>query len=417
MTQFSLVSFSLDIMGFVLLLILFSACLGDRTKNEVRSITFLWLLGTLMLALVADAGAWACELDASLSLLATVLHVASEVLCILVLMLLGRYLRQALFYRNRAVYAVTLILDVLGGASILCSIANAYHGFAWAIIDGHFILMSRVWLTHTFPVASLFAIFLIILLGHGVPRKRRLFYLSLPLFPLAGAIQDCFLPFSVTLIGLVICALLVYTGVYLQRRRLVMDQRNALMLSQINPHFMYNTLTTVAALCDTAPADAKALIIDFSSYLRRNLSAMTEVSLIPFEDELRHVGCYLKIEKARFGDRLRVVYDIRAKSFECPVLSIQPLVENAVKHGITKKREGGTIRIRAFDTDRYHVVEILDDGVGFDTTNPQNEMHVGIENVRSRLSTMCNGTLEVRSTEGVGTRITVCIPRGKEKKQ
>jgi hypothetical protein len=300
---------------------------------------------------------------------------------------------------------------------MLCSLANAYHGFAWTVTQGYYTPAARLWLTQVFPVAALVAILLIVLLGHGIDTRRRLFYLSLPLFPLAGACLECFLPFSMTPVGMTLCAMLVYTGIYLQRRRIVIEQRNALMLSQINPHFMYNTLSTVAAMCDTSPAEAKALIIDFSSYLRRNLGAMNEVALIPFEEELRHIGCYLKIEKARFGNRLRVVYDIRTKSFTCPVLSIQPLVENAVKHGITKKREGGTIRISAYDTKRCHVVEILDDGVGFDTEKRPDGTHVGIENVRDRLRNLCNGTLTVRSTEGVGARITVCIPKKKEDKR
>ena len=183
------------------------------------------------------------------------------------------------------------------------------------------------------------------------------------------------------------------------------------MLSQINPHFVYNTLSTIASMCDISPTQAKYLTIDFSKYLRRNINSLTSEELIPFEEEMEHVACYLKIEKARFRERLNVVYSIQCKDFNVPPLSVQPLVENAVKHGVTKRASGGTVKISTYDTGAHYVVEIIDDGVGFDVQSAQ--MRVGLENVRSRIAAACSGDVTVKSTAGIGTRVMIEIPKKK----
>jgi len=219
---------------------------------------------------------------------------------------------------------------------------------------------------------------------------------------------------SLTYVGLTVSVLIIYTSIYLKKQKLIESQRNALMLSQINPHFIYNTLSTIASMCDVSPTQAKYLTIDFSRYLRQNLSNVTADTMIPFEQELNHVECYLKIEKARFRERLNVLYSIQCKEFELPPLSVQPIVENAVKHGITKKAEGGTVKISTYDTETHYVVEIIDDGIGFDFESA--EKHVGLENVRSRIAAMCHGEVSVKSTVGVGTRVTIEIPKKKKKK-
>ena len=179
---------------------------------------------------------------------------------------------------------------------------------------------------------------------------------------------------------------------------------------------MYNSLTTMASLCDTSPKEAKNLIIDFSQYLRRNIDSLTTSELIPFEQELSHIECYLKIEKARFGERLNILYSVQSKNFMLPALSIQPLVENAVKHGITKKTSGGTIKIVTFEKDNNYVVEIIDDGAGFDVdaVYADKRSHIGIDNVRQRLKAKCRATLEIKSKQSVGTRVTIEIPKNKK---
>ena len=221
--------------------------------------------------------------------------------------------------------------------------------------------------------------------------------------------------------GIVASVLVIYTDIYLQKQRMIDAQRNALMLSQINPHFTYNTLSAIAAMCDSSPKLAKSLTIDFSRYLRQNLDNVMNEETIPFDKELEHVECYLKIEKARFREKLNVIYSIQCKDFCIPPLTIQPLVENAVKHGITQKPSGGTVRIVTYAGPKSYFVEIIDDGAGFDTDALQkaqdDRRHIGLENVENRVKRMCNGSISVKSAKNIGTRVVIEIPRRKGKKK
>lgn len=187
-----------------------------------------------------------------------------------------------------------------------------------------------------------------------------------------------------------------------------------IMLSQIQPHFLYNTLTAIYQLCEDDPPQAKKAVGAFSRYIRRNLDALQSRELTPFAEELRHIKTYLWLEQLRFGDRLRIAYDIGCQGFLVPVLTVQPLVENAVKHGIGKRIEGGTVTITAEETPEAYVVTVTDDGVGFDPAVPPDDgrRHVGLDNIRSRLQSMCGGELTMESAPGQGTTAVIRIPRG-----
>lgn len=204
------------------------------------------------------------------------------------------------------------------------------------------------------------------------------------------------------------------TEKYCEKERENSDMRVAIMLSQIQPHFLYNTLTSIYCLCDKNPKAAKQAISEFSKYLRGNFESVGRKTPIMLEDELTHVQSYLALEKMRFEDELEVVYDIKAQSFLLPALTIQPLVENAVKHGVGDAPNGGTVKLSTREFPDYYEIEIADNGVGFDTENfdKSEETHIGIENVRSRLELMCNGTLSIESYVGKGTTATIRIPKG-----
>ena len=167
------------------------------------------------------------------------------------------------------------------------------------------------------------------------------------------------------------------------------DARVEVMLSQIQPHFVYNTLTSIKNLCRHDPEQAIDTINEFTLYLRGNINSLTESDNIPFEKELDHVKHYVLIEKKRFGDRINVVCNIEEKDFCIPALTLQPLVENSVKHGICPKEDGGTISISTQkDADGY-VILISDNGVGFEvsdikTVDRDGNKHVGLINVKGK---------------------------------
>ena len=189
------------------------------------------------------------------------------------------------------------------------------------------------------------------------------------------------------------------------------------MVSQIRPHFMYNALSSIAVLCDIDPKTAKEATITFAKYLRGNMDSLKQTAPVPFEKELDHLKKYLYIEKLRFDDLLNIEYDIQATDFELPLLSIQPIVENAVKHGVGMKKYGGTVKISSFETEDAFEVVISDDGVGFDTEAPKkadDRSHVGMDNTRRRLKDMCGAELIITSKIGEGTVARVIIPKIKK---
>lgn len=200
----------------------------------------------------------------------------------------------------------------------------------------------------------------------------------------------------------------------IRKRAEYTEMRSALMLSQIQPHFIYNCLATISALCDFDPKQAKDTTNKFSDYLRANIDAMSSNALIPFEKELKHVEAYTDLEKTRFGEKLSVEYDIKAKDFLVPSLTLQPIVENAVKHGVCRKRGGGKVRITSFETAEEYCIIVEDTGVGFDSKKEyENEegKHVGIVNVKHRLQSLVGGSLKVESTPGEGTSAKITVPK------
>ena len=186
-----------------------------------------------------------------------------------------------------------------------------------------------------------------------------------------------------------------------------------IMVSQIQPHFMYNALSTIRALINKNPDEARTAIDFFTKYLRANMDSLGQKECIPFKKEMEHVESYLYIEKLRFGDKLKIDYDIKADAFKIPSMTVQTIAENAVKHGLLAKEEGGTLTISSIETANCFEVQVKDDGVGFDASmaTDSSRSHVGIDNSRKRLAAMCGGTLSIGSKPGVGTTITITIPK------
>ena len=143
-----------------------------------------------------------------------------------------------------------------------------------------------------------------------------------------------------------------------------------------------------------------------------NLSTLTASKLIPFEDELRHIKTFLSLEKTRFNNRLNIVYELGPTDFDLPPLSIQPLVENAVKHGILKKVEGGTVILKTSETPNDYVIEVIDDGVGFamEGVDFDHNEHLGLKNIAYRIS-RSGGKLNIESKPGQGCKATVTFKK------
>ena len=198
-----------------------------------------------------------------------------------------------------------------------------------------------------------------------------------------------------------------------ESRAKLTETRVDLMRSQIQPHFIYNTLGAIEELCHTRPEKAAEVVRSFSHYLRGNFDELGLSSPIRVSREIEHVKHYTAIEHVRFPD-MEIRYDLRSGEFFLPALSIQPLVENAIKYGLMGLESGGRVVISTYETaDAYHV-SVRDNGVGFDTKAPysrRDRKHMGIENIRERVQIMCGGTLRVDSVPGRGTEAIITIPK------
>lgn len=198
-----------------------------------------------------------------------------------------------------------------------------------------------------------------------------------------------------------------------QQEEALLQQRISIMLSQIRPHFLYNVLTGIRALCRLDPPKAEAALVDFTRYLRANLSSLEDESLIPLTQELEHTRHYIRLEQMRYGDDLKVVFHTPAVQFFVPALTLEPIVENAVRHGVMQRERGGTVIIQTAETAQGFTITVTDDGVGFDTSllNRCGPVHVGVSNVQKRLAAMCGGSLDIHSQPGIGTTAVIFVPK------
>ena len=258
------------------------------------------------------------------------------------------------------------------------------------------------------------------------PRQRKESWIPILVTALIGgaAIMDftvAFIeqPVAYLTMAIAISCVFYYTWLHLQFVRehedaLVTGQRVQQMLSQIKPHFLHNALTLIIDLCDTDPQKAKEATVEFSRYLRGNMESIDRTGPISFEKELEHTKLYLDIEQMRFAGDLQVRYDIACTGFSLPALTVEPLAENAVRHGVREKPDGrGTVVIATRETPDGYEITVTDDGPGFDPDRlPEDgQMHVGIANVRERLRQIVDGSLEYRSAPGEGTAAIIRIPK------
>lgn len=276
-----------------------------------------------------------------------------------------------------------------------------------------------VWLSYIFIIKN-----------RKLLKKKLLPLLAYHIVPMLLVVVDQLFNLSASYVCLAFVALSIYVGVDIEQDKELLaqeaeiDRRKAentemkvnLMMSQIQPHFLYNTLSTIAYLCRHDPKDAENAVNEFSDYLSGNLKSINTMRPIMFETELGHVENYLKIQKRRFPQRLCVEYDIKAKEFRIPALALQPIVENAVKYGVEKSLDLTTIQIRSEETNDAYIVSVRDDGPGFDINEQPNDErpHIGIASAKSRLANLVGGSLKIESEKGVGTTVTIIIPKNTE---
>jgi LytS/YehU family sensor histidine kinase len=339
---------------------------------------------------------------------------------------------------------------------VLMTAGGLFGGFWVALLSGIFAALFRWLVEPKFLIYSFIAIAAGISAGFFSTRIRSFQNskkISFFAGALAGTIQGLVIylpafqwtPWFYILLSVALLALLEGSGVFLifwvvsavlreeSRREIAEELLKTKLLflqAQINPHFLFNALNTISAVCgEQNTARAQRLILRLSDFLARTLKRGDEK--VTLREEMDYIDSYLEIEQARFGDRLKVEkhFDLQEKSWETkiPLLILQPLVENAIKHGIGKKESGGTLRIQANDQEGVLTIEVADDGVGADLAIIQSRLAgsakateglgIGIRNIHERLARHYGSGygLKFESPAGGGLKAIVRIPLGEER--
>ena len=191
----------------------------------------------------------------------------------------------------------------------------------------------------------------------------------------------------------------------------IKEQKIRIMQNQIRPHFIFNSLLAIKQLCIEEPRQAADSLQHFSGFLRANLEAMTDEKPVPIEKEIDCIKEYVALEQADPANRFTINYDIAYTDFKVPLLSVEPMVENAIRHGIATNRSEGIVKVSTAREGDTAVVTVEDNGLGFGSETAQQAEHrsIGIQNSKDRLRFMCDGEISIVNT-GHGTIVRITIP-------
>lgn len=311
---------------------------------------------------------------------------------------------------------------VLVGVNALIHLTSLFSGICFRIdAHNHFYRGPLGFSCHI--VSAVFLVYLTYLSVKEYSRYRKwetVLPLSNILMLIASVIFDTFFVYgnylvSYTTIAIVSSCVFYYIWLHLQfvrehEQSLMAEQRIQIMMSQIQPHFLYNTISTIQALCKTDPDKAFETTEKFGTYLRQNIDSLGQTKLIPVQKELEHVRIYAEIEELRFPS-VKVEYDTPDLDFRIPALTIQPLVENAIRHGVRIRKEG-VVTVTTRKTQDGHEITVCDNGKGFDVTamEAQDGTHIGLRNVRERVEEMCGGSVSIESVIDQGTTVIIRLP-------
>ncbi len=414
---------SLDCLGMVVSVIIYLSGLRNREENREKQF-FMWLVAVNVFYLNLDEICWLIHGDPTQNTLNmaanTGFYLISIIMSWMFWYFVGNWKGQKTEFYNKAGWIIN-IAALVSAAIIFLNIKGE---FIFSISeDGTYARTGTYWISLIGPGLMLLLTAVQTILRRG-PLIDKLILLSYPVLPLVASVMGAFRE-GPTMLSVYVFVSIVfnYSNLYVRRAeerskvegKLTRSELNAMML-QINPHFIYNTLGSAASLCDIDPSAAQELIYKFSDYLRDNFTDINKQPLVRFREELEHLNHYIAIEKVRFPN-IEVEYELETQDFSIPTFTLQPLVENAIKHGICKRRKSaGTIWIETMETETDYLVRVIDDGIGFSyvAANLDEGKHIGIQNVRTRLEILCGGTLTIDGELGVGTSCEITIPKKAE---
>ena len=334
--------------------------------------------------------------------------------------MLYRYMKRYTELSGKTERTISTVNNVLFAVFIALDVVNIFTGIFFTAENGVYLRSKTMILSQGYQLVMFILVVIVTVINKRLNAREKTAFSLYCFLPFAAIIlQNVFKGYAIAYASIIIAIEVLFFFVNVQKNLDLAkeeekntDAQIKIMLSQIKPHFIYNALSSISTLISINPAKAEAALDGFTEYLRHNLSSLTATKLIPFEDELKHIKTYVSLEKMRFGERVNLVYDTKVTDFCVPPLSIQPIVENAIKHGILKRLDGGTVVIKSFETDKNYVIEIKDDGVGFnsDEMDFNGNEHVGLKNIYYRIKN-CGGNMTVKSETNKGTDVIVTFAK------
>lgn len=432
MNEFNYMSAALELFAATVTAVMLVGCFLERKYRTKTGRFLVWVLIAHTAMLLVDAPIWILLANPKPEnvIPIKILSFSSDAFLCVLISLYAYCLTEYINERKKISYGYTNLITVLCGISLVLWLINAFNGM--------YIYYDATGLDQTGPHYLLSQAFNVVLPAmtmvlafryHDVIGWRNTWiWVLYGLIPVLSIPAQVLWAVTPVCIATTVSLVLVYTLIHVeqaereaniekelaQKELALSESNNSLVLSQIQPHFLYNALTSIYRLCDVKPEAAKEAVSNFSKYLRGNLDSIKQTKMISFADELKHLQAYLSLEKIRYDDYLDIKYDIKTTEFFIPPLTVQPLVENAVNHGISDLPVGGLVTISTEEKRDYYEIRVRDNGVGFDpeTVPEDGRSHLGIMNVRSRLNIMCHGTLDIKSAPGDGTVAIIQIPKG-----
>lgn len=421
------VSIGLEIFSLSILVLLFINLIIAEQTNRQDSMVMSFLIPDSMLYIANNLITLTCIGNPKFNLLVRILSVFSFIYGYL---FAGTYLQFIVVYteNKKLIKLIPKISISLGVVAVIPVFISFFTGWYFTVENGTFIQQPLCIYNYLYILIIYTILAIICFTQNKVPVSAKLTSVLNIIIHISAVIAQTVYP-SLKLTYPVTCivVLMAYMMIYTKRGHLLQEAQEdlskaqvSMTLSKIQPHFLFNSLTSISQLCLTDSEEAHTAIVEFAKYLRMNMDCLGNNTVVDFETELSHTKTYLKLEKLRYEDRLNIIYDITCDAFKIPSLTLQPIVENAVRHGISKLDEGGTIKISTHQIDNEYVIVVKDNGVGFlydeqkskkiHTLSDKVRSHIGLENVEARIQALCNGRMEIASSIGCGTTICLYIP-------
>lgn len=417
--------FSLEIWGYIFCIISAICIHISKNINIKVNRTLFFLLTTDGLLLFFDSLAWFFRgnLGKTQYYILVVSNFMVFLLGYVLLFVFTRYLKNYIEQKTKVKSIIVPIVYALCAFASILVIISQFTDFYY-YFDNHNFYHRNTW----FPLSQIWGIIGIILdlillykYRKYLSKKYTILFITYMLMPALALFVQIFI-YGISLLNIAntIIILLMFlisqmeqANAIVKQERLINEANINITLSQIQPHFLYNSLNIIRYLCKHNTEEAENAINDFSDYLRGNMAALSNKECIPFERELKHLNSYIALEKKRFGKRLTVQYDIQEKEFVLPALCLQPIVENSIKYGLMNKLDGITVKISSYSDKKNYILTVEDNGIGFDYDNviKDGKPHIGIKNVRDKLQLMCNGQLIIDSKINIGTKVNIVIPK------